>query len=108
MWLRAAARHMLDHGGGKIINVSSELNYIGEATAVPYTMAKGAIRTMTKSMALALAPDILVNTVAPGPTASDAFLASDENTAEFRESLPLHRFADPVEIGPNGGVSGLG
>ena len=95
---QAAVRHMHEQGGGKVVNISSEMAYIGEPTAIPYTMAKGAIRTMTKAIALAVAPTIQVNAVAPGPTTSASFKASHEFTDEVRNGLPLKRFVEPYEV----------
>ena len=95
---QAAARHMLERGSGKIVNISSELNYIGAHDAIPYSMAKAGIRTMTKALAQALAPTIHVNTVAPGPTASQSFIESHEYTDEVRLAMPLQRFIRPEEV----------
>ena len=96
---QAAARHMLERGGGRIINISSELSYTGQPALIPYTSAKGGLRTMTKALALALAPSVTVNTVAPGPTATDEFKTSWEYTDELRRILPLHRFVEPRDVG---------
>ena len=96
---QAAARHMLERGSGRIINISSELNYTGEAVLIPYSSAKGGLRTMTKALARALAPAVTVNTVAPGPTATDEFKTTWEYTDEHRKALPLHRFVEPRDVG---------
>jgi 3-oxoacyl-[acyl-carrier protein] reductase len=93
-----AARHMLKRGQGKIINVSSELAYVGEPVHLPYSMAKGGLLTMTRSMALTLAPAIQVNAVAPGPTATDEFKESWEYNDEIRDAVPLKRFGTPDEV----------
>ena len=61
-----------------VINISSEQAYIGEAQLCHYTAAKGGLRTLTKSLALALAPQITVNCVCPGPTATDKFKLGQE------------------------------
>ena len=53
---------------------------------------------MTKAMALALAPRITVNTVAPGPTASGQFKEGWEYTDESRDKMPLRRFGQPSDI----------
>jgi 3-oxoacyl-[acyl-carrier protein] reductase len=62
---KAALRHMKP--GGRIINLASELAYLGRAGASGYCATKGAILSLTRSWARELAPDILVNAVAPGP-----------------------------------------
>jgi 3-oxoacyl-[acyl-carrier protein] reductase len=67
---REAARLMLQRNppGGRIINISSELAYLGRANYSAYCATKGAILSLTRSWARELAPHILVNAVAPGPT----------------------------------------
>lgn len=95
---QAAARHMLARGGGRIVNIASELGYLGEAALIPYSTAKGGLLTMTKAMARALAPSVTVNAVAPGPTATDEFKTTWEYTDEIREALPLRRFVEPGEV----------
>ncbi len=53
--------------GAKIINIASELAYLGRQGASGYCSTKGAMLSLTRSWARELAPDILVNAVAPGP-----------------------------------------
>jgi NAD(P)-dependent dehydrogenase (short-subunit alcohol dehydrogenase family) len=95
---QAAARLMLAQGKGRIINISSEQSYIGEPLLIPYTMAKAGLRTFTKSLALALAPTITVNTVAPGPTATARFREGREYNEETRVTIPLRRFVEPRDV----------
>jgi len=61
---RAAARVMPD--GGRIINIGSVAGVAGSGSSIAYAASKGAIHTMTKSFARALAPRITVNAIAPG------------------------------------------
>ncbi|RVA15908.1 SDR family oxidoreductase, partial [Mesorhizobium sp. M7D.F.Ca.US.004.03.1.1] len=95
---QAAARIMLAKGEGKIINIASELAYVGEPLLIPYTSAKGGLRTMTKAMALALAPHITVNSVSPGPTATKKFRGGREYNDENRLKIPLQRFVEPYDV----------
>jgi 3-oxoacyl-[acyl-carrier protein] reductase len=86
--------------GGRIINVASELAYLGRAGASVYAATKGAILSLTRSWARELAPDILVNAVAPGPV-DTPLLGWDAMNAEQRalETLnPLGRIGRPEEI----------
>lgn len=85
--------------GGRIINVASELAYAGRATAVAYTATKGAIVSMTRSMARELGPDILVNAVAPGPTNTQllAFDAMTPDQKAVEVNNPLRRIGRPEE-----------
>jgi len=67
--VRAAVRSMRGHGrGGRIITLGSELATLGRAEHAAYCAAKAGVAAMTRCWARELAPEILVNTVAPGPT----------------------------------------
>jgi 3-oxoacyl-[acyl-carrier protein] reductase len=95
-------REVLPHmgEGGRIINIASELAYLGRAGASVYCATKAAILGLTRSWARELAPRILVNAVAPGPT-DTPLLGFDTMTSEeqARETeLPLKRIARPQEI----------
>jgi NAD(P)-dependent dehydrogenase (short-subunit alcohol dehydrogenase family) len=64
---RAVAGHMIERGGGSIINMSSCIAQIGLARRVSYSASKGAVLSMTKSMQVDLAPHgIRVNALMPG------------------------------------------
>ncbi|HUF44599.1 MAG TPA: SDR family oxidoreductase [Aestuariivirgaceae bacterium] len=66
---REAIRLMLQQKtGGRVINVASELAYLGRANASVYCASKGGVVSMTRAWAREFAPAILVNTLAPGPT----------------------------------------
>lgn len=86
--------------GGRIINIASELGYLGRAGASAYAATKGGVLAMTRSWARELAPDILVNAVAPGPV-DTPLLAYDAMTAQDQalETMnPLGRIGQPAEI----------
>lgn len=84
---------------GKILNISSELSIKGRANYVHYTAAKGAINAMTRSLALELAPHILVNTIAPGPIKTDMILNDmDEEWIEKEKNIPLKKLGKVTDI----------
>jgi NAD(P)-dependent dehydrogenase (short-subunit alcohol dehydrogenase family) len=93
-----AAPIMRARAYGRIINISSEQAYIGHPDLVHYTAAKGGLRTLTKSLALALAPSITVNSVCPGPTATEKFMSGPEYRDDIREQIVLQRWVRPEDV----------
>lgn len=95
---KAALPHLAD--GGRIINIASELAYLGRADFSAYCATKGAVLSLTRSWARELAPRILVNAVAPGPT--DTPLLDFKNLSPAMRALetahPLGRVGQPGEI----------
>ena len=95
---REALRYLGD--GSRIINIASELAYLGRANASVYCATKAAILGLTRSWAHELAPHILVNAVAPGPT--DTSLLAFETLSSAQKLLetahPLGRIGRPEEI----------
>ena len=63
---RAVTPHMKAAGRGAIVNVSSIAGVMGVGSSIAYTASKGALNTMTLSLARALGPEIRVNTICPG------------------------------------------
>jgi 3-oxoacyl-[acyl-carrier protein] reductase len=97
---QAVLPHMLENGHGCIVNVASELAYLGRDRYTAYTAAKGGVVALTRSLAREFAPRIRVNAIAPGPTDTD-MLASELTTPELVEQeidIPMRRFASPAEI----------
>lgn len=91
---------MMEKGEGCIINIASELGYLGRAGFAAYTASKGGIITLTRSMAREFAPAIRINAIAPGPCDTE-MLRSEIKTPEQMErelDLPMGRFATPEEI----------
>jgi 3-oxoacyl-[acyl-carrier protein] reductase len=95
---REALPHFCD--GARIINIASELAYLGRANASVYAASKAAILGLTRSWARELAPRILVNAVAPGPTDTPllAFEALSEAQKKQETAHPLGRIGRPEEI----------
>ncbi|KMO70385.1 SDR family NAD(P)-dependent oxidoreductase [Mycolicibacterium chlorophenolicum] len=99
---RAALRPMLDQGGGRIINVASQLAIKGGVSLAHYAAAKAGVIAMTKSIALENAGNgVLVNAIAPGPIDTPMVEGIDDQwKCDKRAELPLGRFGTPAEIAP--------
>jgi 3-oxoacyl-[acyl-carrier protein] reductase len=99
---RESARRMLKQPpGSRIINIASELAYLGRANYSAYCASKSAIIALTRSWAREFAPHILVNAVAPGPTDTQMLSAeaiSSEQLGQEISSVPLGRIASTAEI----------
>jgi 3-oxoacyl-[acyl-carrier protein] reductase len=99
--IRAAVPPMKEARSGRIINISSTAGQRGEAFSSHYAATKGAVISLTKSIAVELAPHgILVNCVAPGWTVTD--MTRDDLLGSRRESIlqtiPLARAATAEEV----------
>jgi NAD(P)-dependent dehydrogenase (short-subunit alcohol dehydrogenase family) len=99
---QAAARAMVASGRhGSIINLTSGAAYRGSPRGVHYCASKGGVLSMTRQMALELAPHrIRVNAIAPGltDTAQPRYGSSEEELMAMGSALPLGRLATPEDI----------
>lgn len=107
IWLAAleAIPLLRAQGGGCIINTSSTAALRPRPGLTVYNASKGAVNTLTKSMAVELAPDgIRVNAICPviGETALlETFMGvpdTPENRRRFEATIPLGRFSTPQDI----------
>jgi len=86
---------------GRILNISSIFGSVTKEKRVIYSTTKAGLNGMTRTAAVELAPDgILVNAIAPGYV--DTELTRQNNSEEqlqvIKESIPVHRLAQPAEI----------
>jgi 3-oxoacyl-[acyl-carrier protein] reductase len=83
----------------RIVNIASEIAHSGLAEYSAYTASKGGVYSLTRSLALELAPDILVNAVAPGPT-DTPMLQSEKNYPDWQKGMgiPLGRLGTPDDV----------
>ncbi len=94
---RAAMPHLAANSG-RIVNVASVAGIAGSGSSIPYAASKGAVITITKSLAKAFAPKVRVNAVAPGPVQT-RWLADHQDMVESAMRLtPLGRPATPDDI----------
>ncbi|UXA05384.1 SDR family oxidoreductase [Mycobacterium sp. SMC-2] len=98
---QAFARAMVDRrSGGSIVTVSSALAFSGRVNAAQYTASKGAVVSLTKSLAIEWGPlGIRVNSVAPGLIATP--ITSDmpiKYLKEYASRTPLGRIGTPEDV----------
>lgn len=97
---RAVLPGMLARRSGCIINLASELGYLGRAGFTAYTTAKAGVITLTRALAREFAPSIRVNAIAPGPV-DTAMLSLDQMSPEWaakETDIPMGRVGRPEEI----------
>lgn len=96
---RHVAPHMIERRTGRIINVASQLAYIGRPRYTAYSAAKGGVLAFTRALAQELAPyGILVNAVAPGLIDTGFDLLPEEAKRAHAASLPLKRLGAPEDV----------
>jgi NAD(P)-dependent dehydrogenase (short-subunit alcohol dehydrogenase family) len=96
--------HLLEGGGGSVINTASFVAVMGAATSqVAYTASKGAVLAMTRELGVQFARrGVRVNALCPGPVNTpllqELFAKDPEKAARRLVHLPMGRFAEAVEI----------
>lgn len=99
---QAVARHMVQRGSGKIINIASLLTFQGGIRVPSYAAAKSGVGGVTKAMANELASKgVQVNAIAPGyiTTNNTAALQADETrNRQILERIPTGRWGRPEDI----------
>lgn len=75
---RAALPHLLDRGGGAIVTVCSVNSFLPDPLVIDYSAAKAALANFSKALSKEVGPHgIRVNTVSPGPVATELWLGKD-------------------------------
>ena len=96
--------HLLESGGGSVINTASFVAVMGAAVSqISYTASKGGVVSLSRELGVELARrGVRVNALCPGPVATPLLMdlfASDPEQAERRlVHLPMGRFAEPAEV----------
>ncbi len=96
-----AARHMMRHGGGHIVNVSSRGAFRGEPEHTAYGASKAGVNALTQSLAQELGKhNISVSAVAPGFVETDMAkdLLDGPTGQAIKKQSPLGRVATPEEV----------
>lgn len=98
---KLAVPHMLEAGGGSVVNISSAMGRLTDRGYAAYGTAKGALAHLTRLLASDLAPKIRVNGIAVGSVATSALQIVLDNDAirdEMIAKTPLKRLGDPTDI----------
>ncbi|MGE0004244.1 MAG: SDR family NAD(P)-dependent oxidoreductase [Parvibaculaceae bacterium] len=98
---REAIRLMVAQGrGGRVINIASELAYLGRENCSIYCASKGGVLSLTRAWAREFAPHVLVNTIAPGPidTPMLGIESTSPETLAKESQNPMGRIGRPEEI----------
>jgi 3-oxoacyl-[acyl-carrier protein] reductase len=94
---RAAMPH-LKLRKGTIVNVASVAGVAGSGSSIAYAASKGAVITLTKSLARAFAPEVRVNAVAPGPVQTRWLASHQDMVEQALKVTPLKRAATAEDI----------
>ena len=101
---RAVLDDMIERGGGKIVNISSDAARVGSTGETVYAAAKGGVVSFSKSLAREVAHHhINVNVVCPGPTDTPLIQSlvaggSEKLVEALKRAIPFGRMAKPEEI----------
>jgi 2-dehydro-3-deoxy-D-gluconate 5-dehydrogenase len=100
---QAAYPHMVQRGGGKIINIGSMMSIFAMSYAAPYSASKGGIVQMARALAVAWAKDnIQVNTILPGWVDTDLTRSARQHVPGLNEKVlartPAQRWGAPDDF----------
>ncbi|KEI44895.1 SDR family NAD(P)-dependent oxidoreductase [Saccharopolyspora rectivirgula] len=100
---KAVLPHLVEQGGGSIVNIGSDAGRVGSSGEAVYSAAKGGVIAFTKTLAREMARHrINVNCVCPGPTDTELFASIGGDNPKLREALikaiPFRRLAQPHDL----------
>jgi NAD(P)-dependent dehydrogenase (short-subunit alcohol dehydrogenase family) len=102
MRMCVAAKPLLAKQGGAIVNTASVWSFFGGGLVPAYTASKGGVAQLTKALAVAWAPAIRVNAIAPGWVETELTKAAREDAARSDAIIartPFGRWGKPDDIG---------
>jgi NAD(P)-dependent dehydrogenase (short-subunit alcohol dehydrogenase family) len=102
MRLCMAAKPLLEKQGGAIVNTASIWSFFGGGLVPAYTASKGGVAQLTKALAVAWAPQIRVNAIAPGWIETELTKAAQADPARSEAIVartPFARWGRPDDIG---------
>ena len=97
-----AAKSLLQHSYGCVINTASMLSFFGSGFVPAYSASKGGIMQFTKSLAIAWAPDkIRVNALAPGWIQTELtrpLYEDEQRSRQITDRTPMNRWGKPADV----------
>jgi len=100
LFTKAVAGPMKKQGAGRIVNISSNAGFAPRGSSIAYAVSKAGLNHLTKCMAVALAPEVLVNCVAPGylegTKMSEAL--SEEHVQSYMNMALLNRAPEKDDV----------
>lgn len=94
---RAAAPHLKEQGGC-IVNVTSVAGLTAQGSSIAYAASKAAAISLTKSLARVLAPQVRVNSIAPGIVMTRWVAGHEDHVERLAAGTPLGRAATPEDV----------
>jgi 3-oxoacyl-[acyl-carrier protein] reductase len=94
---RAAAPHLKDTRGS-IVNITSIAGITGMGSSIAYAASKAAAISVTKSLARVLAPEVRVNSVAPGIVMTRWVEGREAHVRKLGDNTPLGRCCNPEDV----------
>jgi 2-deoxy-D-gluconate 3-dehydrogenase len=97
---QAAARRMVDAGGGSIVLIASELSFSGGVNAVSYAASKGGVAQLAKALSNELAGSgVRVNAVAPGFIETELTSTMEAwKRTQIDDRIPIGRWGRPGDV----------
>ena len=102
MRMCVAAKPLLEKQGGAIVNIASVWSFFGGGLVPAYTASKGGVAQLTKALAVAWAPTIRVNAIAPGWIETALTKGAQDDAARSQaiiDRTPFGRWGQPGDIG---------
>jgi len=93
-----AASPYLKNARGSIVNITSIAGITGMGSSIAYAASKAAAISVTKSLARVLAPEVRVNSVAPGIVMTRWVAGREEHVARLGQGTPLGRVCGPEDV----------
>lgn len=93
-----AAREALLSSRGCIVNVTSVAGVTGQGSSIAYAASKAAAISLTKSLARIFAPEVRVNSIAPGIVMTRWVKGHEDHVERYSQQTPMGRAAEPEDV----------